>query len=569
MSINLRRGRFASWCRKNGLFCAIVSWILLAIIAYTLLSAIWGDGRGWSRVLTGWRIGANHDPLDRIKVTLTALGGVGAVGYLVIKYRERAALERGEADEKLVRAVQQLGDPSPQVRIAGVYALADVADTYEGPYHQRVVDILCGYLRTDRLLKDAKGDTRYATNDDGTPNYDQPLSADGAVESTILFVLANHLYVSHQDKGTKGHSEGRWSQCHLDLHNAHLTEAVVFHNAFVGNINATGTHFAKDSSFLQCTFMSGTNFRNAKFVDVVDFRFAKFKGATVFSEAEFKSDAYFQGSTFDLTYFKNATFIGVIDFGGHLTGNAAHFKGESDFRGATFGEFANFGASITDRGCSGVIFEEEAYFDDCTFIGPANFQGTTFKHLTSFGNYFLGEGATFKSSATFTDAMFESANFLEVTFEGETDFSQARFRRDANFGGSISSRASTIFMRRARFEAVCFDSRVNFEGHESSNGTAFRMGVSFNDTAFKEEPNFKAVRFNRHLKHSGEVVFPRNLELNEEGLPEGSHWVDFDSVDPIDSTNKRHQERSNENDSSDNNSIERGKRTQKRRRKHK
>ena len=569
MSINLRRGRFASWCRKNRLFCAIVSWILLAIIAYTLLSAIWGDGRGWSRVLAGWHIGATHDPLDRIKVTLTALGGVGAVGYLVIKYRERAALERGEADEKLVRAVQQLGDSSPQVRIAGVYALADVADTYEGPYHQRVVDILCGYLRTDRLLKDANGDTRYATNDDGTLNYDQPLSADGAVESTILFVLANHLYVSHQDKGAKGYSEGRWSQRHLDLHNAHLTEAVIFYNTFVGNINATGTHFTKDSSFLQCNFMSDANFRNAKFVDVADFRYSKFKGAAVFSEAKFKGDAYFLGSTFNLTYFKNATFIGNVDFGGHLAGNAAHFKGESDFSGTTFGESANFGARIADQELSGVIFEREARFDDCTFIGSANFQGATFKHLTYFGNYCLGEGTTFKSSATFAGATFEWANFLEVTFEGETDFSQARFRRGATFGGSISSRGATVFMRRTDFEAAHFDSRVYFKGHESSNGTEFRMGVSFNDAAFKEKPNFKDVRFNRHLKHSGDVVFPHNLKLNEEGLPEGSHWVDFDSVDSIDSTNRRHQERSNEHNSSDNNSIERGKRTQKRQRERK
>ena len=228
MSINLRWGRFASWCRKNGLFCAIVSWILLAIIAYTLLSAIWGDGYGWSRVLTGWQIGATQDPLDRIKVTLTALGGVGAVGYLVIKYRERAALERGEADEKLVRAVQQLGDSSPQVRIAGVYALADVADTYGGPYHQRVVDILCGYLRTDRLLKDANGDTRYATNEDGTPNNDRPLSTDGAVESTILFVLANHLRLSQKHNITEQNSEGPWSNCALDLHDAYITETMTF-----------------------------------------------------------------------------------------------------------------------------------------------------------------------------------------------------------------------------------------------------------------------------------------------------------------------------------------------------
>ena len=104
-----------------------------------------------------------------------------------------AQFERGEADEKLVRAVQQLGDPSPQVRIAGVYALVDVADTYEGPYHQRVVDILCGYLRTDRLLKDANGNTQYFTNKGGTPDHNNPISADGAVEPTILSVLASHL----------------------------------------------------------------------------------------------------------------------------------------------------------------------------------------------------------------------------------------------------------------------------------------------------------------------------------------------------------------------------------------
>ena len=550
MSINLRWGRFASWCRKNGLFCAIVSWILLAIIAYTLLSAIWGDGRGWSRVLTGWRVGATQNPLDRIKVTLTALGGVGAVGYLVIKYRERAALERGEADEKLVRAVQQLGDPSPQVRIAGVYALADVADTYEGPYHQRVVDILCGYLRTDRLLKDANGDTRYATNDDGTPNFDHPLSTDGAVESTILFVLANHLHLSHQDKGAKGYSEGRWSHCHIDLHNAHLTEAIVFQNAFVGNINATGTHFTKDSSFLQCTFMSSANFLHAKFIEVVDFRYSKFKGTAIFSEAHFKDDTHFQGSTFSLVHFKDTTFTGSVDFGGHLTGNAAHFKGESHFHGATFEESANFGTTIADQERGGVTFEQATYFDDCTFMGPASFRRTTFKRLASFGNYALGEGAAFKSSATFTDSMFESANFLEVTFEGETDFSQARFLGDVNFGGSISSHAATVFMRRTHFEATYFDSRVNFEGHKSSEGTIFRMGISFNDALFKEEPNFNNVRFNRRLKQTDEIVFPHNLKLNKEGLPEGSRWVSFNSENPKESTDRCHQEHSDEQGSS-------------------
>jgi hypothetical protein len=128
------------------------------------------------------------------------------------------------------------------------------------------------------------------------------------------------------------------------------------------------------------------------------------------------------------------------------------------------------------------------------------------------------------------NTLFESANFLEVTFEGETDFSQAKFRRDVSFGGSTSSHTGTVFMQSTRFESTTFDGKVNFEGHKSSDGTAFRMGVSFNDALFKEEPNFNAVRFNIHLKHSGEIVFPHNFKLNEEGLPEGSHWIRFDSV---------------------------------------
>ena len=533
MSINLRWERFASWRRKNGLFCAIVAWIFLAIIAYTLLSAIWGYGHGWSRVLTGWRIGATHDPLDRIKVTLTALGGVGAVGYLVIKYRERAALEHGEADEKLVRAVQQLGDPSPQVRIAGVYALADVADTYEGPYHQRVVDILCGYLRTDRLLKDANGDTRYATNDDGTPNYDQPLSEDGAVESTILSVLASHLRTFPENSLNKSLTYGPWSHYNIDLHNAHLTESVVFEDAFIGMINATGAHFSQPVKFRSCVFRNSADFLQAKFVKEADFKFSTFAELAAFSEVIFKEDANFQSSVFNSAQFTRATFSGEANFGGVLTERerGTQFLWEADFRGATFMGIANFGGwRIPGERHRVVSFGQNAYFNDCTFMGIATFQNTDFGRLVSFGDDSLGGGAAFKSSTIFVNTLFESANFLEVTFEGETDFSQAKFRRDVNFGGSTSSHTGTVFMQSTRFESTTFDGKVNFEGHKSSDGTAFRMGVSFNDALFKEEPNFNTVRFNIHLKHSGEIVFPHNFKLNEEGLPEGSHWIRFDSV---------------------------------------
>ena len=385
MSINLRWRQFASWRRKNGLFCAIVSWIIIAIIAYTLLSAIWGYGHGWSRILAGWRIGATHDPLDRIKVTLTALGGVGAVGYLVIKYRERAALERGEADEKLVRAVQQLGDASPQVRIAGVYALADVADTYEGPYHQRVVDILCGYLRTDRLLKYANGDTRYATNDDGTPNYDQPLSADGAVESTILSVLDSHLKTVSENDTKENASPGPWSHCTLNLHGATLTESIQFTGSHIGAFNVQDIKFAGHISFQDSVFVDCAIFINSIFTQGVNFGNVRFDRQAIFSDATLKKKVNFTGTRFSDVYFDGSTFENKISFTlttftANVTFEATNCEKEIQFRGVTFPGYVNLKRAT---------FRQFADFTGVTFDGETILEYAKFKHGVLFWAPFL------------------------------------------------------------------------------------------------------------------------------------------------------------------------------------
>ena len=240
--VTCHRKQLHSWRHKNALFCTIFVWVLLTVVAYTILNWIWGN----HGISSGWSLRQdNSTQLERIKTSLTIIGGIGAIGYLVIKFRERSALERGEADEKLVRAVQQLGDASPQVRIAGVYALADVADTYEGPYHQRVVDILCGYLRTDRLLKDANGEIRYAINEDGLLDYDHPLSSDGPVESAILSIIASHLrppQATPQNNRNKAYVGGLWSSYRIDLHDATLTEQINFTDCHF-NLIYVGQHF--------------------------------------------------------------------------------------------------------------------------------------------------------------------------------------------------------------------------------------------------------------------------------------------------------------------------------------
>ena len=183
------------------LFETIALWTLLSLTAYTLLAAIWGEGAVSERLFSGWRIKSSPEitPLERIKTTLTTVGGIGGVSFLVIKFRQQDIAEKQhkhseeerikaeeaeinrkfdaeklEANKKLVDAVQQLGDQSPQVRIAGVYALADVAGTYGSEnhgvdYNKRAVEILCGYLRTVR-------------SEDDKP-----------VESAVLSILSSHL----------------------------------------------------------------------------------------------------------------------------------------------------------------------------------------------------------------------------------------------------------------------------------------------------------------------------------------------------------------------------------------
>ena len=277
-----RRGFLRAVTRRFGtwpLFGVILVWVVLALVVFTVLGWLWGEGPLWSdRWLTNWRsAGAEANPLDLVKVSLTTIGGIGGTGYLVIKYRERASAERAErdaeqdrAEQRLLSGVQQLGSGSPQVRIAGVYSLADVADTYRGEYRQRVVSILCGYLRTQR------GEWRTIVNEQDGPEQSSEekvyVSHDGAVESTVLEVLVRHLRkrcekTKHREAVTQLVEDDQlWCDCTIDLHDTVLTEIADFR----------GATFNRDAHFRGATFTNNANFRGATFTNNADFQGATF-----------------------------------------------------------------------------------------------------------------------------------------------------------------------------------------------------------------------------------------------------------------------------------------------------
>ncbi|MGK2348138.1 pentapeptide repeat-containing protein [Actinomyces sp. W5033] len=357
------------------LFWTILLWVVLALAVFTVLGWLWGEGPSWSwqRWLTNWRsAGDKAGPLDIVKVSLTTIGGIGGTGYLVIKYRERASAERAEraaelarkdieqekAEQKLLNAVQQLGSESPQVRIAGVYALADVADTYRGGYRQRVVNILCGYLRTPRGTWETITDTN--TEDGETTSEKVYVSNDGAVESTVLEVLSRHLRKRREKTDTHGavtqdvDDDQLWCDCTIGLHDAVITES----------LNFTGVTLASDVSFQGATFNTFAIFRGASFDAHVTFRGATFNANTSFWDTTFNANTSFQESTFNAdTFFWGATFNANTSF------QESTFNANTNFWGATFNTYTFFW---------GATFNANTSFWDTTFNYDAHLERATF-----------------------------------------------------------------------------------------------------------------------------------------------------------------------------------------------
>lgn len=309
--------------------------------------------------------------LDVIKVALAVVAGLGGAVALVVSYRRQAHLEHDAAGarekEKGFRdrygaAAQQLGDPEPSVRLAGVYAMAYLADEWEAQ-RQQCVDVLCTYLRlprTSRLDEQmdegvvepalTDPDERLEINESSRTTI-RP--GEREVRRTLIRVIAAHLQVE---------SLVSWSHLEFDFRGAHLPDADFSRALFSG----------KSTNF------SGSVFSGS---------YTEFRGATFSSEETNFSKSCFFGK---MTNFNGSSFaVGDTNF------NSANFAGrEVYFDGARFtcesADFARASFSGDRLRFSHVTFDGYTRFSMATFSCRAvNFIGTTFP-----GGLDL-EGATF------------------------------------------------------------------------------------------------------------------------------------------------------------------------------
>ena len=354
-----------------------------------------GHGAWW---ITGHHLSSGQW-YDIVRSTIGSVGvfGIGAAGLLAYR-RQRTSedtyrLELGRhADSQVVdlrsrfaKAAEQLGHDSPAVRLAGVYAMAALADDWhaagDDAQMQVCIDVLCAYLRIPY-------------------DPDSPKAKEGEkqVRWTVISVIRDHL----QDP------------------------------------TAANSWCGRDFDFSRTTF-DGGDFRKVQFSGgIVSFARAQFSGGIVnFARAQFSggivnfAEAQFSAGSVD---FARATFSG-----GSVNFARAQFSGGGViFSEATFsGGIVNFDGATFSGGI--VIFLQAEFsggrvnFDGATFSGG----DVTFSVAQFFGGSVIFARAQFSAgSVIFSDAQFSggAVDFDGAQFSGgDVDFVGAKFA-----GGAVS-----------------------------------------------------------------------------------------------------------------------------------
>lgn len=312
-------------------------------------------------------------------VSLMTLGG--GIAYALQRFKaERRGLDR-VTQEQFLPAVTMLASTDVHERVAAVHTLASVADSSGGELRQRVVDILCGYLRTDRSIDEGDRGTF-----GGAGSF-----ADASVESAIVSVIASHLRSDCP-------ADTSWSECSFDLHGAVIHERC----AFSGSV-----------------WNASCDFSGVTFLGAVDFTDAVFLGRPFFTNTAFVAEAVFRGASFpDWAMFSQARFVEWADFAGATFGDGA------DFTGATFDKQltmagANFGAWPLFEGAA---FADNAEFRHARFGDLANFVDATFGEGTDFQFASFGDAADFSQARFGAGGVFEDASFGEACSFDETQY---------------------------------------------------------------------------------------------------------------------------------------------------
>ncbi|WP_406034369.1 pentapeptide repeat-containing protein [Nocardioides sp. NBC_00163] len=329
------------------------------------------------------------------KLALGVVAGMGGVVALVVATRRQRL---GEADhgrqeratvrdetrlfaERFAQATQQLGSDQAAVRVAGVYALAGLADDWSTG-RQTCVDVLCAYLRMPFRLREASSGSRNlevlqeATEDPASGRMAYPAGEEHEVRSTILSAMQQRM---------NQHSVIRWTGLNLDFKGAIFDEAefegFIFEGCdveFDDCVFLGATFFERCSvlmtriSFRRCIYLGSVAFTSCRFTDANVDLFGKFDSLSAVLSLD---GSVFESGTIQLMgphgNLRNVEFTDTVLAGGRIR---IHGSNMTTGTGVSFNRSTIAGADISFE--SGTYDNGVISFNDVIFsAGEVTFQG--------------------------------------------------------------------------------------------------------------------------------------------------------------------------------------------------
>jgi hypothetical protein len=526
-----RRQRFksADQLRVWGIGRALIACILGALLGLAVLTWAALALLHFPKLPRGSTISI-HDLVSVLQLVFASVAGAGALVALVMAYRRQKVAEvQSQHDrtrllnERFTAITAQIGDQEPSIRMAGVYAMAGLADDWEEK-RQTCIDVLCAYLRMPHYSSSTVGGSSIVT---------QPFRgrAEREIRQTIIRLVAGHLRRS---------AAIRWDNIDFDFTGVVFDHDVDFNEIILtsGNISFQGARFlAGIISFIAAGFCGGT----------INFNGAHFAGADFnFDYAEVSDDAYL---SFDHAEFAR----GTVSF---MAISLSETSGRAEVRSLNHTPGAR---PVWLRGKPAITSDDAIFngatvnFDDAELsAGVASFTGITFSsgvmsfYMTEFGGVATSfDGARFDGgTVSFDKALFSGR---AATILPRTTHEVHRNPREGVYSSGGTYAAGLISFKQTHYSGstVLFCSRfvgcnVDFQDAVFSQGS-----VSFEDAVFAgraatpwdDVPNGKragVVTFNRVKFTGAEVVLKSKFQGGTVDLTRVSDWTcppDFGKIE--------------------------------------
>lgn len=305
---------------KGPVWRSVLGWLLVAVVVAVSAGAALLWLLGWPKLPNGITF-TTTEVLDLLKIGLAVVAGFGGVVALAVNHRKQRVTEAAHVvslsqeqrertklfNERFGATTAQLGHEQAAVRLAGVYAMAGLADDWHAR-RQTCVEVLCAYLRLPR--ESAPGERE--------------------VVATIFRVLREHLGTTHR--------AGSWSDLDFDFTGVVFDDADFSEITFEGKVVFDGAEFSGTHASFERTAFRGTTLscHGTLFsADVVTFQHVLFDN----------SDVEFVGSRFVDT---------SVDFG------------NCELQGRTIDFFRADLASTTIGFRNAVVTGGTIRFDQCT-----------------------------------------------------------------------------------------------------------------------------------------------------------------------------------------------------------